>query len=48
MNRETLKSAVDYAMELVEYYKLSIHYACRIAGWEYEIEPDTLYRIITE
>lgn len=48
MNRETLRAAVDYAMELVEVYKMGIHYACRIAGWEYEIEPDTLYRIITE
>jgi hypothetical protein len=48
MNRETLKAAVDYAMELVEVYKMGIHYACRIAGWEYEIDCDTLYRIITE
>lgn len=48
MTKETLKAAVDFAMELVELYKIGIHYACRIASWEYEVEADTIYRIITE
>ena len=48
MTRETLRAAVDFAMEMVELYKIGIHYACRIAGWEYEVDPDMVYRIITE
>lgn len=48
MTRETLKAAGDFAMELVELYKIGIHYACRIASWEYEVDADTIYRIITE
>lgn len=48
MTRETIKAAVDFAMEMVEVYKIGIHYACRMASWEYEVDADIIYRIITE
>jgi len=40
--------AIQYARELVSFYKMSIHDACRTAAWEYEVDTDQVYRYITE
>lgn len=40
--------AVELALKLAKGLKMGLHEACRIAAGEYNIDPDKLYRVITE
>lgn len=40
--------AVLYAQELISKYGASISYACKIAGWEYGVDVDKVFRLVTE
>jgi hypothetical protein len=43
-----LAIAVQYARELVKEYNMPLHYACRVASWEYCVDCDRVYRVITD
>ena len=40
--------AVLYAQELISKYGASISYACKIAGWEYNVDANKVFRLVTE
>lgn len=40
--------AIQYARQLIEFYRMGVHDACRFASWEFEVDGDTVYRYITE
>lgn len=43
-----LAIAVQYARELTTEYMVPLLEACRIASWEYCVDANKIYRVITD
>jgi hypothetical protein len=43
-----LYAAIITAVHLVKTCGMSLHYACRAAAWEHGVDPDLLYRELTQ
>lgn len=41
-------AAIREVTRLVTICGMSLHYACRAAGWQYQVDPDLLYREMTQ
>lgn len=41
-------AAIREATRLVALCGMSLHYACRAAAWQYDVDADRLYRELTQ
>jgi hypothetical protein len=46
--RTPLYAAIMTVVHLVKTCGMSLHYACRAAAWEHGVDPDLLYREMTQ
>lgn len=43
-----LYAAIMTVVKLVRISGMSLRYACRAAAWEHDVDPDLLYRELTQ